>query len=97
MMRVLACGIQPWVTAAAKAPSTCRKTTKCRYSGNNVLILCAVIERGFAGQSCPRFCQVDNFQSLQTGLDPRGLYVQAVPFLRQSPADVLGPRRADPS
>jgi hypothetical protein len=46
--------VQPWGTAAAKAPLAMPKnaTTQRRYSGVNVLILWgAVIERGFVGQN----------------------------------------------
>jgi antirestriction protein ArdC len=52
--------VQPWGTAAAKAPLAMPKnaTTQRRYSGVNVLILWgAVIERGFAGQSWLTFRQ----------------------------------------
>src|ERR1700737_813160 len=45
--------VQPWGTAAAKAPLAMPKNaaTQRRYSGVNVLILWgAVVERGFAGQ-----------------------------------------------
>jgi antirestriction protein ArdC len=46
--------VQPWGTAAAKAPLAMPKnaSTNRQYSGVNVLILWgAVIERGFPGQS----------------------------------------------
>jgi len=46
--------LQPWGTAAAKAPLSMPKnaSTGRQYSGVNVLILWgAVIERGFTGQS----------------------------------------------
>ncbi|MGY8682788.1 zincin-like metallopeptidase domain-containing protein [Bradyrhizobium sp. UFLA05-153] len=52
--------IQPWGTAAAKAPLAMPKNaaTSRHYSGINVLILWgAVIERGFAGQSWLTFRQ----------------------------------------
>jgi antirestriction protein ArdC len=52
--------VQPWGTAAAKAPLEMPKNgaTQRRYSGINVLILwAAVIERGFAGQSWLTFRQ----------------------------------------
>ena len=52
--------VQPWGTAAAKAPLAMPKNaaTQRRYSGMNVLILWgAVIERGFAGQSWLTFRQ----------------------------------------
>ena len=52
--------VQPWGTAAAKAPLEMPKNaaTQRRYSGINVLILWgAVIERGFAGQSWLTFRQ----------------------------------------
>ena len=52
--------VQPWGTAAAKAPLDMPKNaaTQRRYSGINVLILWgAVIERGFAGQSWLTFRQ----------------------------------------
>ena len=52
--------VQPWGTAAAKAPLAMPKNaaTQRRYSGINVLILWgAVIERGFAGQSWLTFRQ----------------------------------------
>ena len=52
--------VQPWGTAAAKAPLAMPKNaaTARRYSGINVLILWgAVIERGFAGQSWLTFRQ----------------------------------------
>jgi len=52
--------VQPWGTAAAKAPLAIPKnaSTARRYSGINVLILWgAVIERGFAGQSWLTFRQ----------------------------------------
>ena len=52
--------VQPWGTAAAKAPLAMPKnaTTQRRYSGVNVLILWgAVIERGFVGQSWLTFRQ----------------------------------------
>ncbi|WP_150531526.1 ArdC-like ssDNA-binding domain-containing protein, partial [Staphylococcus aureus] len=47
-------GVQPWGTAAAKAPLAMPRNaaTGRHYSGINVLILWgAVIEHGFAGQS----------------------------------------------
>jgi antirestriction protein ArdC len=49
--------VQPWGTAAAKAPLAMPKnaSTNRQYSGVNILILWgAVIERGFAGQSCSK-------------------------------------------
>ena len=52
--------VQPWGTAAAKAPLAMPQnaSTRRRYSGINVLILWgAVIERGFAGQSWLTFRQ----------------------------------------
>jgi antirestriction protein ArdC len=52
--------VQPWGTAAARAPLDMPKNaaTERRYSGINVLILWAVvIERGFAGQSWLTFRQ----------------------------------------
>ena len=52
--------VQPWGTAAAKAPIAMPKNaaTQRRYSGVNVLILWGtVIERGFAGQSWLTFRQ----------------------------------------
>ena len=52
--------VQPWGTAAAKAPLAMPKNaaTERRYSGVNVLILWgAVVERGFAGQSWLTFRQ----------------------------------------
>src|ERR1700686_1015011 len=52
--------VQPWGTAAAKAPLAMPKNaaTQRRYSGVNVLILWgAVVERGFAGQSWLTFRQ----------------------------------------
>jgi antirestriction protein ArdC len=52
--------IQPWGTAAAKAPLAMPQNaaTNRRYSGINVLILWnAVIERGFSGQSWLTFRQ----------------------------------------
>ena len=52
--------VQPWGTAAAKAPLAMPKnaTTQRPYSGVNVLILWgAVIERGFVGQSWLTFRQ----------------------------------------
>jgi antirestriction protein ArdC len=52
--------VQPWGTAAAKAPLAMPKNaaTERRYSGINVLILwSAVIERGFAGQGWLTFRQ----------------------------------------
>src|SRR6202521_2121324 len=52
--------VQPWGTAAAKASLAMPKNaaTQRRYSGVNVLMLWgAVIERGFAGQSCLTFRQ----------------------------------------
>jgi len=52
--------VQPWGTAAAKAPLDMPKNaaTQRRYSGINVLILWdTVIERGFAGQSWLTFRQ----------------------------------------
>src|SRR5438552_8352526 len=52
--------VQPWGTAAAKAPLAMPKNaaTQRRYSGVNVLILWGgVIERGFAGQSWLTFRQ----------------------------------------
>jgi antirestriction protein ArdC len=52
--------VQPWGTAAAKAPLTMPKnaSTNRQYSGVNILILWgAVIERGFAGQSWLTFRQ----------------------------------------
>jgi antirestriction protein ArdC len=52
--------VQPWETAAAKAPLAMPKNaaTQRRYSGVNVLILWgSVIERGFAGQSWLTFRQ----------------------------------------
>ena len=52
--------VQPWGTAAAKAPLAMPKnaTTRRGYSGINVLILWgAVIERGFSGQSWLTFRQ----------------------------------------
>ncbi len=52
--------VQPWGTAAAKAPLAMPQnaTTGRRYSGINVLILWgAVIEHGFAGQSWLTFRQ----------------------------------------
>src|SRR4029077_5924124 len=53
-------GVQPWGTAAAKAPLAMPKNaaTQRRYSGVNVLILWgAVIERGFSDQSWLTFRQ----------------------------------------
>lgn len=47
-------GVQPWGTAAAKAPLAMPRNVSTRrgYSGINVLILWgAVIEHGFPGQS----------------------------------------------
>src|ERR1700685_4870456 len=52
--------VQPWGTAAAKAPLAMPKNaaTRRQYSGINVLILWgAVIERGFSGQSWLTFRQ----------------------------------------
>ena len=52
--------VQPWGTAAAKAPLAMPKnaSTRRQYSGVNVLILWgAVIEQGFAGQSWLTFRQ----------------------------------------
>lgn len=52
--------VQPWGTAAAKAPLAmpCNASTHRRYSGINVLILWgAVIERGFSGRSWLTFRQ----------------------------------------
>jgi antirestriction protein ArdC len=52
--------VQPWGTAAAKAPLAMPKnaTTQRRYSGVNVLLLWgAVIERGFVGQNWLTFRQ----------------------------------------
>ncbi|UWU76204.1 ArdC-like ssDNA-binding domain-containing protein [Bradyrhizobium huanghuaihaiense] len=52
--------VQPWGTAAAKAPLAMPKnaSTDRQYSGVNILILWgAVIERGFAGQSWLTFRQ----------------------------------------
>ena len=52
--------VQPWGTAAARAPLAMPKnaSTARQYSGINVLILWgAVIERGFAGQSWLTFRQ----------------------------------------
>ena len=52
--------VQPWRTAAAKAPLAMPKnaSTDRRYSGVNILILWgAVIERGFTGQSWLTFRQ----------------------------------------
>src|SRR5690242_9728204 len=52
--------VQPWGTAAAKAPLAIPKnaSTTRHYSGINVLILWgAVVERGFAGQSWLTFRQ----------------------------------------
>src|SRR5260221_8652555 len=52
--------VQPWGTAAVKAPLAMPRnaTTRRRYSGINVLILWgAVIERGFSGQSWLTFRQ----------------------------------------
>src|SRR5271154_6544533 len=52
--------VQPWGTAAAKAPLAMPKNaaTERRYSGINVLILWdAVIRRGFAGQGWLTFRQ----------------------------------------
>ena len=52
--------VQPWRTAAAKAPLAMPKnaSTGRQYSGINVLILWgAVIERGFSGQSWLTFRQ----------------------------------------
>jgi antirestriction protein ArdC len=52
--------VQPWGTAAAKAPLAMPKnaSTGRRYSGVNVLILWdAVVTRGFAGQSWLTFRQ----------------------------------------
>ena len=52
--------VQPWGTAAAKAPLDMPKnaSTNRQYSGVNILILWgAVIERGFAGQSWLTFRQ----------------------------------------
>ena len=52
--------VQPWGTAAAKAPLAMPKNaaTQRRYSGINVLILWgAVIEHGFTGQSWLTFRQ----------------------------------------
>ena len=52
--------VQPWGTAAAKAPLGLPKnaSTDRQYSGINVLLLWgAVIERGFSGQSWPTFRQ----------------------------------------
>ena len=52
--------VQPWGTAAAKAPLAMPRNaaTHRRYSGINVLILWgAVIEHGFAGQSWLTFRQ----------------------------------------
>src|SRR5260370_4191983 len=52
--------VQPWGTAAAKAPLAMPKNaaSQRRYSGVNVLILWgAVIERGFAGQCWLTFRQ----------------------------------------
>jgi antirestriction protein ArdC len=52
--------VQPWGTAAAKAPLAMPQnaSTRRRYSGINVLILWgAVIERGFSGQNWLTFRQ----------------------------------------
>ena len=52
--------VQPWGTAAARAPLAMPKnaSTARQYGGINVLILCgAVIERGFTGQSWLTFRQ----------------------------------------
>src|SRR5258705_7147933 len=52
--------VQPWGTAAVKAPLSMPRNASTRrtYSGINVLILCgAVIERGFSGQSWLTFRQ----------------------------------------
>jgi antirestriction protein ArdC len=52
--------VQPWGTAAAKAPLAIPKnaSTARHYSGVNILILWgAVIERGFTGQSWLTFRQ----------------------------------------
>src|SRR6202171_2888315 len=52
--------VQPWGTAAARAPLAMPKnaSTNRQYSGVNILILWgAVIERGFAGQSWLTFRQ----------------------------------------
>lgn len=52
--------VQPWGTAAAKAPLAMPKnaSTNRQYSGVNILILWgAVIERGFTGQSWLTFRQ----------------------------------------
>jgi antirestriction protein ArdC len=52
--------VQPWGTAAAKAPLAMPKnaSTDRQYSGVNILILWgAVVERGFAGQSWLTFRQ----------------------------------------
>src|SRR5215831_19478696 len=56
--------VQPWGTAAAKAPLAMPKNASSSrfYSGINVLILWgAVIERGFAGQSWLTFRQALSF------------------------------------
>lgn len=52
--------VQPWGTAAAKAPLAMPQnaSTRRQYSGVNVLILCgSVIEHGFVGQSWLTFRQ----------------------------------------
>ncbi|VIO68744.1 DNA primase TraC [Bradyrhizobium ivorense] len=52
--------VQPWGTAAAKAPLAMPKnaSTNRQYSGVNILILWgAVVERGFTGQSWLTFRQ----------------------------------------
>src|SRR6478736_2679693 len=52
--------VQPWGTAAAKAPLAMQRnaSTNRQYSGVNILILWgAVIERGFTGQSWLTFRQ----------------------------------------
>ncbi len=52
--------VQPWGTAATKAPLAMSKNapTGRTYSGINVLLLwCGVVERGFGGQSWLTFGQ----------------------------------------
>ena len=52
--------VQPWGTAAAKAPLAMPKnaSTHRRYSGINVLILWgAVVEHGFSGQAGSPFAK----------------------------------------
>jgi antirestriction protein ArdC len=52
--------VQPWATAAAKAPLAMPRNaaTRRRYSGINILILLgAAVERGFSGQSWLTFRQ----------------------------------------